>query len=239
MALQNRLIASCLAALSLAATAASSEARAQAAQEPAAATVVDPAKVRPMSELKVAATIPIAKHSDWVKITPTAVWVASKGPFAVNEIDPATNQVTSVPLPGDPCAGLGLDADSLWVPLCGASPKLAKFLMGRRETELRLATEARVRELNRGFFPRVGAWMEQHVRSEELRPLPPDLWEPLLLGPSQEFGRLWLAGRTRISLRRAERELAEATWKAVRGDLDQRRASAIRRRPSGSNSSPP
>ena len=120
-----------------------------------------------------------------------------------------------------------------------SNPKLAKFLMGRRETELRLATEARVRELNRGFFPQVGAWMERHVRSKELRPLPPDLWEPLLLGPSQEFGRLWLAGRTRISLRRAERELAEATWNAVRADLGQRRASAIRRRPSGSNSSPP
>jgi AcrR family transcriptional regulator len=119
------------------------------------------------------------------------------------------------------------------------NPKLAKFLMGRRETELRLATEARVRELNRGFFPRVGAWMERHVQSGELRPLSPDLWEPLLLGPSQEFARLWLAGRTRISLRRAERELANATWNAVRGDLDQRRASAIRRRPSGSNSRPP
>jgi AcrR family transcriptional regulator len=119
------------------------------------------------------------------------------------------------------------------------NPKLAKFLMGRRETELRLATEARVRELNRGFFPRVRAWMERHVQSGALRTLPVDLWEPLLLGPSQEFTRLWLAGRTRISLRRAERELAEATWNAVRGDVDQRRASAIRRRPSGSNSSPP
>lgn len=112
------------------------------------------------------------------------------------------------------------------------NPRLAKFLMGRRETELRLATEARVRELNRGFFPRVGAWMDRHVRSGELRPLPRDLWEPMLLGPSQEFARLWLAGRTRISLRRAERELAEATWNAVRGDFDQRRANAIRRRPS-------
>jgi AcrR family transcriptional regulator len=113
-----------------------------------------------------------------------------------------------------------------------ANPRLAKFLMGRRETELRLATEARVRELNREFFPRVGAWMERHVRSGALRSLPADLWEPLLLGPSQEFARLWLAGRTKLSLRRAERELAEATWNAVRGDSDQRRASAIRRRSS-------
>jgi streptogramin lyase len=81
---------------------------------------------RPMSELKIAATIPIAKHTDWVRITPTGVWVASKGPFAVNEIDPKTNRVTTVALPGDPCAGLASDADSLWVPLCGAAPKLAK-----------------------------------------------------------------------------------------------------------------
>lgn len=99
-----------------------------------------------------------------------------------------------------------------------ANPALAKFLMNRRETELRLATEARVRALNRDFLPRVAAWMERHVHSRALRPVPADLWEPLLLGPSQEFTRLWLAGRTRIALRRAERELAEATWKAVRGD---------------------
>jgi hypothetical protein len=37
----------------------------------------------------------------------------------------------------------------------------------------------------------------------------------VLLGPCQEFSRLWLAGRTAIALRRAERELAEATWRAV------------------------
>lgn len=96
------------------------------------------------------------------------------------------------------------------------NPRLAQFLMGRRETELRRATEARVRELNRLFFPRVTAWVERNVHDGALRPLPADLWEPVLLGPSQEFARLWLAGRTRISLARAERQLANATWDAVR-----------------------
>ncbi len=96
------------------------------------------------------------------------------------------------------------------------NPRLAQFLTGRRETELRLVTEGRVRELNRGFFPRVNAWVERRVRDGTLRHLPPDLWEPVLLGPSHEFARLWLAGRTRTSLRRAERELADATWDAVR-----------------------
>ena len=91
-----------------------------------AAAPAGPGAVLPMSDLKVTATIPIAKHTDWVRITPTSVWVGSKGPFAVNEIDPKTNHVLTVPLPGDPCAGLATDADSLWVPLCGAKPQLAK-----------------------------------------------------------------------------------------------------------------
>jgi AcrR family transcriptional regulator len=96
------------------------------------------------------------------------------------------------------------------------NPELARFLMNRRETELLAATDERVRELNRSFFPRVTAWVERWVEAGALRPLSPDLREPVLLGPSQEFSRLWLAGRTRIALRRAEQELADATWNAVR-----------------------
>jgi AcrR family transcriptional regulator len=98
------------------------------------------------------------------------------------------------------------------------SPKLARFLMNRRETELRVATEARVRELNRAFFPPVTEWVRRQVDAGALRPLHSDLWEPVLLGPCQEFCRLWLAGRTRLSLRRAEQELADATWNAVKAD---------------------
>jgi AcrR family transcriptional regulator len=99
-----------------------------------------------------------------------------------------------------------------------ANPRLAQFLMNRRETELRSATEERVRELNRRFLPRVAAWVERQIEAGALRALPFDLWEPVLLGPSQELARLWLAGRTRITLREAERELAETTWRAVKGE---------------------
>jgi AcrR family transcriptional regulator len=119
--------------------------------------------------------------------------------------------------PDDPEAGIrALVRHHLrWVE---GSPRLAQFLMNRRETELLRATQARVRELNRGFFPRVTAWVERHVQAGALRPLPTDLWEPVLLGPCQEFSRLWLSGRMRTSLRRADKELADATWHAVRAD---------------------
>lgn len=93
----------------------------------ASAATAGPMMDLPMSSLKITATIPVAKHTDWVRVTPTSVWIGSKGPFAVNEIDPKTNQVAvSIALPGDPCAGLASDADTLWVPLCGAKPQLAK-----------------------------------------------------------------------------------------------------------------
>jgi DNA-binding beta-propeller fold protein YncE len=85
-----------------------------------------------MSELKVTATIPIAKQADWVKVTSTAVWIGSKGPYAVSEINPETNQVTRVELPGDPCAGLAADAENLWVPLCGKTPELARVDLKKR-----------------------------------------------------------------------------------------------------------
>jgi len=115
---KDRLIAACAVSLSLVASALCGGASAAAPEGPASDLL--------MSDLKVTATIPIAKRTDWIRITPTSVWVGSKGPFAVNEIDPKTNHVVTVALPGDPCAGLAADADSLWVPLCGEKPKLAK-----------------------------------------------------------------------------------------------------------------
>lgn len=107
------------------ASAASALADAAVAAEPAAAAAPE-ASIRPMSELRIAATIPIGKTADWVSVTPLGVWVGSTGPFAVNQIDPETNTVTAVEVPGHPCAGLAADAESLWVPLCGPTPKLAK-----------------------------------------------------------------------------------------------------------------
>lgn len=82
--------------------------------------------VRPMSELKISATISVGKVADWVAITSEGVWVGTKNPNAVKHIDPNTYQVMGVDLPGEACAGLAADSKSLWVPLCGRVPKLAK-----------------------------------------------------------------------------------------------------------------
>ena len=82
---------------------------------------------RPIAELKPSATIHVGKTADWVAITADAVWVGSTGPYAVHKIDPNTNQrVATVKLRGEPCAGLATGFGSLWIPLCGRTPVLAK-----------------------------------------------------------------------------------------------------------------
>jgi virginiamycin B lyase len=92
-----------------------------------AADVVLPIERRSIGELDRTAVIHLGKTADWVSITPDAVWVGSTGPFAVHRIDPRTNRrVARVQLPGEPCAGLASGFGSLWVPLCGPAPLLAK-----------------------------------------------------------------------------------------------------------------
>jgi len=89
-----------------------------------AAPVIVP---RSIGDLKITATIRLGKTADWVAIAPGAVWVGSTGPFAVHRIDPRTNQrIATVKLPGEPCAGLATGFGSLWIPLCGRTPMLAK-----------------------------------------------------------------------------------------------------------------
>jgi streptogramin lyase len=86
------------------------------------------AQVRQFSELKPSAIIHLGKTADWVAITPDAVWVGRSSPFAVDRIDPLTNQrVASVRLPGEPCSDFAVGLGSLWIPLCKPDWGLAKI----------------------------------------------------------------------------------------------------------------
>jgi AcrR family transcriptional regulator len=102
-----------------------------------------------------------------------------------------------------------------WV---AGNPELARFLMNRRETEVRLASEAPLRALNRATFAAVTAWFEAHAESGGVRPMPFDLLYATVIGPAQEFARHWLDGNTKTSIKRAERALGDAAWAALRAE---------------------
>ncbi|SNR42782.1 transcriptional regulator, TetR family [Haloechinothrix alba] len=94
-------------------------------------------------------------------------------------------------------------------------PDLARFLLRRRETEVALANDGELREMNWALFEAIAEWLRPHVAAGRVRSLPTDLYSALLIGPSQEFARHWLEGRTKSTIERAERSLAEAAWAAV------------------------
>ena len=82
----------------------------------------------PMAELTPQVTLPTGKESSWAEVSPDAVWVASLQPYVLHRIDPKTDrEVAKIDLPGNPCSGLAAGFGSLWVPLCGAIPSLARI----------------------------------------------------------------------------------------------------------------
>lgn len=99
-----------------------------------------------------------------------------------------------------------------------SEPALARYLLTSREPEVRRATRGPLRELNRGFMREMGEWIDGHVAAGRLRPLPVTLLYVIVLGPSHELARLWLAGRVREPIEDAAEALADAAWAAVRAE---------------------
>jgi virginiamycin B lyase len=81
----------------------------------------------PFASLTPSATLKIGRTADWVLVTDDSVWVVSTKPYSLQRIDPATNKVVAkVALPSEACSGTAFGFGSIWVPLCGKRPSLAR-----------------------------------------------------------------------------------------------------------------
>ncbi len=77
--------------------------------------------------LKPSATFKIGRTADWVLVTDDAVWIAATKPYSLRRINPTTNKVdATIRLPGEACSGLEFGFGSIWAPICGKKPALAR-----------------------------------------------------------------------------------------------------------------
>ncbi|MGW0855460.1 TetR/AcrR family transcriptional regulator [Streptomyces sp. NPDC002690] len=76
-----------------------------------------------------------------------------------------------------------------------------------RGKELRDAQEARLSPFAR--------WLDAHVESGELAPLPQALMESLVLGPVVAVARRWLSGIDDVDLDEAARVLPDRIWRSL------------------------
>lgn len=75
-----------------------------------------------------------------------------------------------------------------------------------------------LRDLNQAFFSEYRRWLSRHIRSGEIRKIPPDLYYALWIGPAHELARHLLSGRVKTPWQQAADLLAEAAWMALRGE---------------------
>jgi AcrR family transcriptional regulator len=101
-------------------------------------------------------------------------------------------------------------------------PAEARYLLAHQEPDVEAATDAAIRELNRGFFGELRRTLTPFLSPAARAGLPFDVLVAVLIGPVHEYGRNWLAGRVRTSPERAGRLLAAAAWQSVRPHLEER-----------------
>ncbi|MBN2026204.1 MAG: TetR/AcrR family transcriptional regulator [Actinobacteria bacterium] len=92
------------------------------------------------------------------------------------------------------------------------NPAWARFLLQTGHTKLVESSNGSIAESNLEFFAKIVQWLEKHREEGEFRPLPIEIYLPLILAPCYEFGRFWLSGMASFSIASAAESFAEAAW---------------------------
>ena len=95
----------------------------------------------------------------------------------------------------------------------------ARFLLQQRHATFMGETDFEFQELNDRFMQGVSAWFRKQVMAGRIRRLPKDLYIALLLGPCQEYSRLYLSGTTCTALEESIRQIAGGAWRSLGAEL--------------------
>ena len=97
-----------------------------------------------------------------------------------------------------------------------ANPAWSGYLFENRRTKFVAATELQIRQLNQNTFRETGLLFDKYRRSGEIMRLPLDVTIAILIGPAQQFARMWLGHRAKIDMVVAADALADAAWRSIR-----------------------
>ena len=94
----------------------------------------------------------------------------------------------------------------------------AQYLLRMRHLGFMAEKESEFRKLNQELFLRMAAWFRKQIEAGAIRRFPPDLYPAVLMGPCQEFTRIYLEGDSKTNINGAAKELAAAAWHALGKD---------------------
>ncbi|HOD16047.1 MAG TPA: TetR/AcrR family transcriptional regulator [Spirochaetota bacterium] len=95
------------------------------------------------------------------------------------------------------------------------NPDWSRYLFQQRHAMFMADSEGAFARMNAGFMARLSAWFRMRIEAGGIRRLPADLYPAVLLGPCQEYARLYLEGSYTTPVKKAAEVLADAAWAAL------------------------
>ena len=97
-----------------------------------------------------------------------------------------------------------------------ANPDWARFILHSRGRVEASEVGAELREVNRVNFRRILDALTVYRAQGLFKAMPVDCFTSVVIGPTHDFARHWLAGRTQTSLAESRELLAQVAWDSVR-----------------------
>ncbi|TLP70273.1 TetR/AcrR family transcriptional regulator [Pseudomonas nitroreducens] len=100
-----------------------------------------------------------------------------------------------------------------WV---SANPQWARFILHSRGRVEAGEMGEELREVNRQQGRRIAELLAEHRKAGAFKSLSAELFNSVVIGPTHDYARNWLAGRTRVDLIECREQLAQIAWDSVR-----------------------
>lgn len=100
------------------------------------------------------------------------------------------------------------------------NPRWAQYLFQQRHAHFMSNSDNKINTLNKTFAEGIAAWFKEQIQHGKIRPMPWDLIIAVLLGPCQEYSRLYLSGKAASSIKEAIKVLSNSAWKALSLEKD-------------------
>jgi AcrR family transcriptional regulator len=97
-----------------------------------------------------------------------------------------------------------------------ANPDWARFVLHSRSRVEAGEMGDQLREANREHYQRIFTALSVYREDGLLKAMPTDCFASVIIGPTHDFSRNWLAGRTQTSLTECRNLFAQVAWDSVR-----------------------
>ena len=97
-----------------------------------------------------------------------------------------------------------------------ANPEWARFILHSRGRVEASELGGQLRKANQEHFARIQQALAGYREQGMFKDMPADCFASLIIGPTHDFARNWLAGRSRTELADCRELLANAAWDSVR-----------------------